>query len=112
MNSFQYQSNKRDAEVGDACKAQNIRGGLSFLENFLTETLVQFVILYPFFHILAERKNAYLKPAYALFYPVQNLHFLTSSESLVIWCQKRPLCRRYLVIFALLTAQISYTFAA
>ena len=46
------------------------------------------------------------KPAYAeFFYPVQNLPFVTSSESLVIQC-KRSLFGRYLFIFALFSVQL------
>ena len=39
-----------------------------------------------FLHFLIEKKNVYWEAAYATsFYPVQNLLFLTSSESLSVF---------------------------
>ena len=35
---------------------------------------------------LRDNNNAYWRSAYAIFYPVQNFHFVTLSEKVVIQC--------------------------
>ena len=74
---------------------------LAAIEHIISWLLLSSWLLnYYFLHILTARKNVYWKAAYAVFYLVQNLYFLTSSVwSFSVDSHIRPL-DRYLFILA------------